>query len=99
TEECAAREPGEESFEWISRWIPARRHAHGKLPWSALDSKRSRLNCTCCCNGKRVTSIPGQLSQTYLLKQANVSGMGLRTWVEAGEKRCAHEGDGDGITA
>ncbi len=80
-----ARGQGEESFDWISRWIP-----QAGTKWKGVVEcfvqKKSRLSCTLLLQWEEgyehrwalITDLPPQ--------EANVAWYGLRAWIEAGFK-------------
>jgi hypothetical protein len=80
-----ARLPGEETFEWISRWVPTPGASwQGKVECFA--SKKGRVNGTLLMHWE-----PGYESAWVLLtdlepEEALVSWYGLRTWIEGGFK-------------
>jgi len=82
---CKARLPGEENFEWISRWVPTPGTSwQGKVECFA--SKKGRVNGTLLMHWE-----PGYESAWVILtdlepEQALVSWYGLRTWTLGGFK-------------
>jgi hypothetical protein len=80
-----ARLPGEENFEWISRWVPAPGTSwQGKVECFA--SKKGRVHGTLLMHWE-----PGYESAWIILtdlepEEALVSWYGLRTWIEGGFK-------------
>ena len=80
-----SRWPGEETFEWISRWVPtAGTSWQGKVECFA--SKKGRVNGT-----RLLHWEPGYESAWVILtdlepEEALVSWYGLRTWIEGGFK-------------
>src|SRR2546421_6599019 len=80
-----ARLPGEENFEWISRWVPTPGTSwQGKVECFA--SKKGRVNGTLLMHWE-----PGYESAWVILtdldpQKAQVSWYGLRTWTEGGFK-------------
>jgi hypothetical protein len=82
---CKARLPGEETFEWISRWVPTPGTSwQGKVECFA--SKKGRVNGTLLMHWE-----PGYESAWVILTdldppKARVSWYGLRTWTEGGFK-------------
>jgi hypothetical protein len=80
-----ARVPGEETFEWISRWVPTPGTSwQGKVECFA--SKKGRVHGTLLMHWE-----PGYESAWVILtdlepEQAMVSWYGLRTWIEGGFK-------------
>jgi hypothetical protein len=82
---CKARLPGEETFEWLSRWVPTPGTSwHGKVECFA--SKKGRINGTLLMHWE-----PGYESAWIILtdlepEEAMVSWYGLRTWIEGGFK-------------
>src|SRR5436305_709497 len=80
-----ARLPGEENFEWISRWVPTPGTSwQGKVECFA--SKKGRVNGT-----RLLHWEPGYESAWVILtdlepEQAMISWYGLRTWIEGGFK-------------
>jgi hypothetical protein len=80
-----ARLPGEETFEWISRWVPSPGTSwQGKVECFA--SKQGRVNGTLLMHWE-----PGYESAWVILtdlepEEALVSWYGLRTWIEGGFK-------------
>ena len=80
-----ARVAGEETFEWISRWVPTPGTSwQGKVECFA--SKKGRVNGTLLMRWE-----PGYASAWIILtdlepEQALVSWYGLRTWIEGGFK-------------
>jgi hypothetical protein len=80
-----ARLPGEENFEWISRWVPTPGTSwQGQVECFA--SKKGRVNGTLLMHWE-----PGYTSAWIILtdlepEQALVSWYGLRTWIEGGFK-------------
>jgi hypothetical protein len=82
---CKARLPGEETFDWISRWVPTPGTSwQGQVECFA--SKKGRINGTLLMHWE-----PGYESAWVILtdldpQQAKVSWYGLRTWTEGGFK-------------
>ena len=82
---CKARLPGEETFEWLSRWVPTPGTSwHGKVECFA--STKGRVNGTLLMHWE-----PGYESAWVILtdlepEEAMVSWYGLRTWIECGFK-------------
>jgi len=82
---CKARLPGEETFEWLSRWVPTPGTSwHGKVECFA--STKGRVNGTLLMHWE-----PGYESAWVILtdlepEEAMVSWYGLRTWIEGGFK-------------
>jgi len=80
-----ARLPGEENFDWISRWVPTPGTSwQGKVECFA--SKKGRVNGTLLMHWE-----PGYASAWIILtdlepEEALVSWYGLRTWIEGGFK-------------
>src|SRR6266571_3099511 len=80
-----ARLPGEENFDWISRWVPTPGTSwQGQVECFA--SKKGRVNGTLLMHWE-----PGYESAWIILtdlepEQAMVSWYGLRTWIEGGFK-------------
>lgn len=80
-----ARLPGEETFEWLSRWVPTPGTSwQGKVECFA--SKQGRVNGTLLMHWE-----PGYESAWVILtdlepEEARVSWYGLRTWIEGGFK-------------
>lgn len=80
-----ARLPGEENFEWISRWVPTPGTSwQGQVECFA--SKKGRVKATLLMHWE-----PGYESAWVVLtdlapEQARVSWYGLRTWIEGGFK-------------
>jgi hypothetical protein len=80
-----ARVPGEENFEWISRWVPTPGTSwQGQVECFA--SKKGRVNGTLLMHWE-----PGYESAWIILTdlepgEAMVSWYGLRTWIEGGFK-------------
>ncbi|HEY6409646.1 MAG TPA: hypothetical protein VIY29_19480 [Ktedonobacteraceae bacterium] len=80
-----ARVPGEETFEWLSRWVPTPGTSwQGKVECFA--SKKGRVNATLLMHWE-----PGYESAWIILtdlepEEAMVSWYGLRTWIEGGFK-------------
>ena len=80
-----ARLPGEENFDWISRWVPTPGTSwQGQVECFA--SKKGRVNGTLLMHWE-----PGYESAWVILtdlepEEAMVSWYGLRTWIEGGFK-------------
>ena len=80
-----ARLPGEETFEWLSRWVPTPGTSwQGQVECFA--SKKGRVNGTLLMHWE-----PGYESAWVILtdlepEEARVSWYGLRTWIEGGFK-------------
>ncbi len=80
-----ARAVGEETFDWISRWIP-RPGTSWKGVVECFAGKASRLTCTLLMHWEIGYEHPWVVLTDLSPEEAEVSWYGLRTWVETGYK-------------
>jgi hypothetical protein len=80
-----ARALGEETFDWISRWVPTPGTSwKGRVECFA--GKASRLLCTLVMHWEAGYEDPWAVLTDLAPEQAEVSWYGMRTWVETGYK-------------
>jgi Transposase DDE domain len=80
-----ARAIGEETFDWISRWVPG-----PGMQWQGVVecfvSQKSRLRCTLLMQWQTGYEQAWVVLTDLAPEQANVAWYGLRVWIEAGFK-------------
>jgi hypothetical protein len=80
-----ARVEGEETFDWISRWVPMP-GTSWKGSVECFAGKASRLTCTLLMHWQVGYEHPWAVLTDLEPQQAEVSWYGMRTWVETGYK-------------
>ncbi len=80
-----ARTVGEETFDWISRWVP-RPGTNWKGQVECFVGKASRLRCTLLMHWKAGYEDPWAVLTDLSPGEAEVSWYGMRTWIESGFK-------------
>ena len=80
-----ARAVDEETFDWISRWVPTPGTAW-KRKAECLVGKASRLVCTLLMHWEAGYEYPWAILTDLEAEQAEVSWYGMRSWVETGYK-------------
>ena len=80
-----AREPGEASFDWLSRWV-SKPGARWKGPVECFAQKRSRLCCTLLAQWEPGYEHPWVVITDLSAAEAQIAWYSLRAWVEAGFK-------------
>jgi hypothetical protein len=80
-----ARVVGEETFDWISRWVP-KPGTQWKGRVECFAGKSSRLRCTLLIRWEEGYEDPWIVLTDLSPQEAEVSWYGMRTWVETGYK-------------
>jgi hypothetical protein len=80
-----ARGPGEEGFDWLSRWVP-RPGTSWKGAAECFVQKKSRLGCTLLVQWEVGYEHPWAVITDLSATEAQIAWYGLRAWVEAGFK-------------
>ena len=80
-----AREVGEESFDWISRWVPIP-GTNWKGEVECFVGKASRLRCSLLMAWATGYKDPWVILTDLSTEEAQISWYGMRTWIESGFK-------------
>jgi hypothetical protein len=80
-----AREPGEEHFDWLSRWVP-QPGASWRGAIECFAQRTSRLCCTLLVQWEAGYAHPWAILTDLPIEEAQIAWYGMRGWVEAGFK-------------